>query len=124
MARSTYISENITPSQRDMLLLLNENEIDIFSLDDLKELVSDSLEDSNEVIENLVHKKIFLAVARLQPSDSYGKGILPLKCLEAKMINVTRQEPSNCGKLLIHEQFCINNLFFSKNMLLFYKLIV
>ena len=59
MVKSTYISVNITPSQRDVLLLLNENEIDIFSLDDLKELVSDSLEDSNEIIENLVHKKLF-----------------------------------------------------------------
>jgi predicted transcriptional regulator of viral defense system len=64
MARSTYISENITQSQMDMMLLLDENEIDIFSLDDLKELVSDSSEDINEIIENLVHKKIFSRIER------------------------------------------------------------
>lgn len=58
MAKSTYISENITPSQRGVLLLLDENEIAIFSLDDLKALLNDSLEDTNEVIENLVHKKM------------------------------------------------------------------
>lgn len=64
MAKSTYISENITPSQRGVLLLLDENEIAIFSLDDLKALINDSLEDTNEVIENLVHKKIFSRIER------------------------------------------------------------
>jgi predicted transcriptional regulator of viral defense system len=64
MAKSTYISVNITHSQRDIFLLLNENEIDIFCLEDLKELQGKSLKDSNEIIENLVHKKIFSRIER------------------------------------------------------------
>jgi predicted transcriptional regulator of viral defense system len=47
-----------------MMLLLDENEIDIFSLEDLKELTSDSSEDINEIIENLVHKKIISRIER------------------------------------------------------------
>lgn len=64
MARSTYISENITSSQKDLMLLLDENEIDIFSLEDIKELLGRSSEDVNELIENLVHKNIFLRIER------------------------------------------------------------
>ena len=39
MARSTYLSQNVTQDQLDLLLLLDENELDIFSLDDLKKIV-------------------------------------------------------------------------------------
>lgn len=64
MARSTYISENITPSQRDLMLLLDENEIAIFSLEDIKKLLGRSSEDVNELIENLVHKNILSRIER------------------------------------------------------------
>ena len=64
MARSTYISENITSTQKDLMLLLDENEIDIFSLEDIKELLGRSSEDVNELIENLVHKNIFSRIER------------------------------------------------------------
>ena len=64
MARGTYRSRNLTPDQLDLLLLLDENELDIFSLDDLKALLGTSSEDVNERIENLVHKKIFSRIER------------------------------------------------------------
>ena len=64
MARSTYISENLTQSQVDVMLLLDENEMDIFSLEDVKELLSDTSEQVNEIIENLVHKKVLSRIER------------------------------------------------------------
>lgn len=64
MARSTYISENLNQSQMNVMLLLDENELDIFSLEDLKNLVDNSSEDINEIIENLVHKKIISRIER------------------------------------------------------------
>jgi len=64
MTRSTYLSENITTSQRDLMLLLDENETDIFSLEDTKRLLGRSSEDANELIENLVHKNIFSRIER------------------------------------------------------------
>jgi predicted transcriptional regulator of viral defense system len=64
MARSTYISENITPSQKDLMMLLDENELDIFSLEDIKELLGHSSEDANELMENLVHKSLFSRIER------------------------------------------------------------
>lgn len=64
MARSTYISENLTKSQLNVLLLLDDNEMDIFSLEDVKELMGNSSEEINEIIENLVHKKILSRIER------------------------------------------------------------
>jgi predicted transcriptional regulator of viral defense system len=64
MARGTYISENLTPSQIDMMLLLDEYEMDIFTLQELKDLSSDKFDDINELVENLVHKKILSRIER------------------------------------------------------------
>ena len=64
MARGTYLSENITPSQRGLMLLLDENEMDIFSLEDIKKMLGRSSEDVNELIENLVHITIFSRIER------------------------------------------------------------
>jgi len=64
MARSTYISENLTLNQLNMLQVLDEQEIDIFSLDEAKELLGDSSQDINEIVENLVHKKILSRIER------------------------------------------------------------
>lgn len=64
MARSTYISENLTQSQVDVMLLLDENEMDIFSLEDVKELLGDTSEQVNEIIENLVNKKVLSRIER------------------------------------------------------------
>lgn len=64
MARGTYISENLTQSQIDMMLLLDEYEMDIFTLQELKDLSSDQSDNTNELVENLVHKKILSRIER------------------------------------------------------------
>lgn len=64
MARGTYISENLTQAQLDVLLQIDELEIDIFSLADIKKLSGDFTVNINEVIENLVHKKLLSRIER------------------------------------------------------------
>lgn len=64
MARSTYISENLTQKQIDFMLLLDDYELDIFTLEDIKKQLGDKVEDVNELIENLVHKRILSRIER------------------------------------------------------------
>lgn len=64
MAKGTYISENLTQSQMKVMLMLDEYEIDIFSLSDLKNILPDQSIKINEIIENLVHKKIVTRIER------------------------------------------------------------
>jgi predicted transcriptional regulator of viral defense system len=64
MARGTYISENLTHSQINLMLMLEEYEMDIFTLQELKDLSSDQFDDINELVENLVHKKILSRIER------------------------------------------------------------
>lgn len=64
MAKGTYISENITQHQRDVMLLLDEYEIDIFSLKELKELIPEKKEELGEIIENLAHKNVLSRIER------------------------------------------------------------
>lgn len=64
MARGTYISENLTQYQIDFMLMIDENEMDIFSLSELKDLVDDTFSNVNELVENLVHKKILSRIER------------------------------------------------------------
>lgn len=64
MARSTYISENLTQNQISFMLMLDEYEMDIFSLKELKQFETDQFEDINELVENLVHKKILSRIER------------------------------------------------------------
>jgi predicted transcriptional regulator of viral defense system len=64
MAKGTYISENLTQSQLELMLMLDEYEIDIFSLDDVRKLIPDQIDEVNELIENLVHKKILSRIER------------------------------------------------------------
>ena len=64
MTRSTYISANMTQSQMDLLLMLDEYEMDIFTLRELKDLASEKFMDINEIIENLVHKQLLARIER------------------------------------------------------------
>jgi len=64
MARSTYISENLTQKQIDFMLMLDDYELDIFSLEEVKKQAPDKFEDINELVENLVHKKILSRIER------------------------------------------------------------
>lgn len=64
MARSTYLSENLTQSQIDLMLMLDEYEMDIFTLEELKQVADKKYEDVNELVENLVHKQIISRIER------------------------------------------------------------
>lgn len=64
MARGTYISANLTQNQINFLLMLDEYEMDIFTLQELKQLADDQFDDVNEIVENLVHKKILSRIER------------------------------------------------------------
>ncbi len=64
MATGSYTSVNLTKPQLELMLLLDEYEMDIFSLDDVKKLVPAQDGDANELIENLVHKKVFSRIER------------------------------------------------------------
>lgn len=64
MARSTYISENLTQKQIDFMLLLDDYELDIFTLEDIKTQLGNKVGDVNELIENLVHKRILSRIER------------------------------------------------------------
>lgn len=64
MAKSTYLSENLTQKQIDFMLMLDDYELDIFSLEDIKEQIGNKVDEINELIENLVHKRIFSRIER------------------------------------------------------------
>ena len=64
MARSTYISENLTQKQIDFMLMLDDYELDIFTLEEVKAQLGDKVDNVNELIENLVHKRIFSRIER------------------------------------------------------------
>jgi len=64
MARSTYISANLTQQQIDFMLVLDDYELDIFALNELKKQFSNKFQDINELVENLVHKKILSRIER------------------------------------------------------------
>ena len=64
MAQGTYISENLSQIQINFLLMLDENELDIFTLKELKQLAANRFDDVNELVENLVHKKMLSRIER------------------------------------------------------------
>ena len=64
MAKSTYISENLTQQQIDFMLILDDFELEIFTLDELKNQFSSKFSNINELVENLVHKKILFRIER------------------------------------------------------------
>ena len=64
MARSTYISKNLTPTQINLMLMLDEYEMDIFTLQELKDFASGEFDDINELVENLVHKQVLSRIER------------------------------------------------------------
>ncbi len=64
MARSTYISENLNQQQIDFMLSLDAYELEIFTLEELKKQFGQQFVDINELVENLVHKKILSRIER------------------------------------------------------------
>ena len=43
------------------MLMLDDNELDIFSLDEIKAIASNEFENINEIVENLVQKNYYHA---------------------------------------------------------------
>ncbi len=58
MASGTYISKNLTQSQMALLRLMDEHEIEIFSLDDIKKIAGDTSLKSTRPLK-IWYKKIF-----------------------------------------------------------------
>ncbi len=57
MADSVYISANLTKAQLLSLRLINENEIEYFTISEIEEQLNHKFGNINEVLENLVQKK-------------------------------------------------------------------
>lgn len=64
MAKSTYISTNLNTEQIRFMLLLDDLELDIFSLQDLKKLTGTHFNNVSELAENLIDKKILSRIER------------------------------------------------------------
>ncbi len=64
MARSGYISVNLTSKQLEFAKLLNDLELDIFTIEDMHELFNVQFDNINEILENLIHKKILFRIER------------------------------------------------------------
>ena len=64
MSDSSYISVNLTPKQLHFIKLLDEYEVDIFSIEEIQKKLKTKFENLNEIIENLVHKEILMRIER------------------------------------------------------------
>jgi predicted transcriptional regulator of viral defense system len=64
MARSTYLSANLTQPQIELMLLLDDHELNIFSLEAVKKMAGKKFTNTEELVENLVHKKILSRIER------------------------------------------------------------
>ncbi len=64
MADSGYISANLTQAQLHFMHLLDENEVELFSFSDIENQLGSKFENLNEVLENLVKKKILSRLER------------------------------------------------------------
>lgn len=56
MARSTYLSENLTSRQIAFLKLLDNYEVEYFTLDDIEMILERQVPELNETVENLAAK--------------------------------------------------------------------
>lgn len=64
MAQGTYLTTNLTPPQIDLMLMLDDHELNIFSLATIKKLAGQRYDNVSELVENLVHKKILSRIER------------------------------------------------------------
>ncbi len=64
MADSVYISQNLTKEQLLFLQLLNENEIDYFTISEIESQIGRTFTNINEVLENLVRKNILVRLQK------------------------------------------------------------
>lgn len=64
MAKSTYISANLTEAQRSLLQALDDYEVLYFSLEDLNQRINADIPDKNELVENLYQKGFLKRIER------------------------------------------------------------
>lgn len=64
MARSTYLSATLTQPQIELMLMLDDHELNIFSLEGVKKMAGRKFSNIEELVENLVHKKILSRIER------------------------------------------------------------
>lgn len=64
MARSTTLTKGIAPQQIEFLHFLEDEEISIFTLEQIKSVYLEKTGQINEIIENLVDKKFLLRIER------------------------------------------------------------
>lgn len=64
MPRGTYLTENLTQSQLDGMLLLEAYEMELFTLEEAKKLLPYRPEEVSEILENLAHKKVLSRIER------------------------------------------------------------
>jgi len=63
MARR-YISQHILEDQQQFIRLLNDYEIDIFSINEIEKTVGEEIENLNEILENLIEKEFLSRIER------------------------------------------------------------
>jgi predicted transcriptional regulator of viral defense system len=64
MADSVYISANLTKAQLLFLHLMNEREIEYFTISEVEEQLNHKFDNINEVLENLVQKKFLFRLQK------------------------------------------------------------
>lgn len=64
MATGSYISTNVTSEQLQFLKLLDEQEVELFSLENIEQLFNQKIGNLNEITENLVHKELLSRIER------------------------------------------------------------
>ena len=64
MAGSGYISANLTSKQIQFIKLLDEYEVDIFSIDEIAKMLHTRFDNLNEILDNLVRKEILFRIER------------------------------------------------------------
>lgn len=64
MADSVYISSNLTKQQLEFIRVLDDYEIQIFRFNEIEQKISKKFDNLNEVLENLVHKKLLIRIEK------------------------------------------------------------
>lgn len=64
MADSVYISANLTKTQMEFLKMLDNYEIQLFKFSDIEKQLNQKFENLNEILENLVHKKLLTRIEK------------------------------------------------------------
>lgn len=64
MPRSTYLSENLNAQQIAFLKLLDDYEVEYFSIDGIEEVLGKQVADLNEIVENLAAKELLERIER------------------------------------------------------------